>query len=364
LDALSLSGEFEAGLAANVQRIWPKIRLAIFVFRKVLKILQHMMPAPIALEVLLDKINLLYQQAAHSPGGLKGLELDLLKKYTRDWYDALLELDRGSSSEASKASPAAPPALAAPSPVPAVSPLPKVPEPLIDGQDSFLYPSRAVVSDGLRKEDAPEIRAGWAYAPHPPRAEPDTPASPAAAVVEPAPVQSPPRAVGVPVSPPDPPTPAPPVTAPITLAPDPPTPAPPVTAPITLAPAPPTPAPPVTASPIPVAAPATNPNPTPDEPALNDRFARSERELGQTLAVRPAEDLRKLIDVNERFLFTRELFAGNSETYGQAIRQLNELSSLEDALRYLDRELTPAHAWNPESKVVLHLRDILEQRYR
>jgi len=106
------------------------------------------------------------------------------------------------------------------------------------------------------------------------------------------------------------------------------------------------------------------PNAATDEPALNDRFARPERELGQTLAARPAEDLRKLIDVNERFLFTRELFAGNSETYGQAIRRLNELPSLEEALAYVDRELGPANGWNPESKVVLHLRDILERRYR
>ncbi|MBI1193184.1 MAG: hypothetical protein GC205_08415 [Bacteroidetes bacterium] len=110
-------------------------------------------------------------------------------------------------------------------------------------------------------------------------------------------------------------------------------------------------------------APAPIPTAT-DEPALNDRFARPERELGQTLIARPAEDLRKLIDVNERFLFTRELFGGNSETYGQAIRRLNELPNLTEALNYLDSELTPAHAWNPESKIVLHLRDILEQRYR
>jgi hypothetical protein len=107
------------------------------------------------------------------------------------------------------------------------------------------------------------------------------------------------------------------------------------------------------------------PAPAADEvPALNDRFSTPERVLGEVLSGRPAEDLRRLIDVNERFLFTRELFDGNSDQYGQAISSLNEQPTQSEALRFFDTELTPRHQWDPESKVVRHLRDILEQRYR
>ncbi len=109
----------------------------------------------------------------------------------------------------------------------------------------------------------------------------------------------------------------------------------------------------------------SNPAATPpSEPALNDRFARSEKELGQTIQARPAEDLRRLIDVNERFLFIKELFDGNSDLYNQAIRKLGEIEELDQSLNYLDQDLGPKLGWSGESKVVAHLRDIVEQRFK
>lgn len=213
-------------------------------------------------------------------GMASSLELDLLRAYTREWYEALLSWQaQGSGTDAVTRSVG------------------------VSGEGSLMA-AQPVVATPVVVPSAPAPAV--APAPPAPAAAPAAPAAPAVAAAPPAPA------------------------APAAPA---------------VAPAPPAPA-------------------ADEVPALNDRFSTPERVLGEVLSGRPAEDLRRLIDVNERFLFTRELFDGNSDQYGQAISSLNEQPTQSEALRFFDTELTPRHQWDPESKVVRHLRDILEQRYR
>lgn len=218
----------------------------------------------IALEVLLDKMNHLFHDLAVGPNGVNPLEVDLLKRYTRDWYEALLDWERNT----------------------VLSPRP------------------------VSSQSVAQMISSAALAPATPPTPP-TPTAPAA-FIPPVPPILPDQeqASGIPQA-----VIQPPATAPATVL-------------------------------------------------ETDRGSRTDMEIGQIQTARPAGDLRRLIDVNERFLFTKELFGGNTESYGEAINRFNELGTLTEALTFIDQKLVKRYNWNRESKVVLHLRDILEQRYR
>ncbi len=269
---------------------------------------------PVDLDIWLDKISLLHQNLARDPNPL---DADLLKRYVRSYYEALLAWERGEDR-------------AGGGPV------------------------------GMREAMA-ELRQVPPLAPFGPSAEGRAPAAPPAA----GPTFAPPAPAAPPspdVVPPVPAAPAPSAPAPAPAqaqAPAPaPTPIPPVQAPTPAPPVPPTPAaeePPSPAADEPAAA---------EEPSLNDRFARPDapRPL-HAAAANPAEDLRRIIDINERALFTRELFGGNSEAYGSAVRALNDFAGLAQAEAYIDRELAPRFSWPAMSRVVDHFRDLVRQRY-
>jgi outer membrane biosynthesis protein TonB len=294
---------------------------------------------PVDLDIWLDKISLLHQNLARDPNPL---DADLLKRYVRSYYEALLAWERG-EERASGGPVGVREAMAELRQVPPLAPF----GPSAEGRAPAAPPA-----------------AGPTFAPPAPAAPPSPdvvpPAPPSPDVVPPvpaAPAPSAPAPAPTPIPPVQAPTPAPipPVQAP-TPAPPVPTPAPPVPTPAP--PAPPTPAaeePPSPAADEPAAA---------EEPSLNDRFARPDapRPL-HAAAANPAEDLRRIIDINERALFTRELFGGNSEAYGSAVRALNDFAGLAQAEAYIDRELAPRFSWPAMSRVVDHFRDLVRQRY-
>ena len=58
---------------------------------------------------------------------------------------------------------------------------------------------------------------------------------------------------------------------------------------------------------------------------------RDDDEVPDYLKVKPLTNLSQAIGVNDRFLFIRELFNGNPDSYSQAISMIDEAISLTDA---------------------------------
>lgn len=72
-----------------------------------------------------------------------------------------------------------------------------------------------------------------------------------------------------------------------------------------------------------------------------------------------AEDIRKLLSLNDRFRFQRELFNGNADAFNQMLDVLNTMSSYSDVIRFL---LTDMH-WNEEDEVVKEFCTLIERRF-
>jgi hypothetical protein len=77
------------------------------------------------------------------------------------------------------------------------------------------------------------------------------------------------------------------------------------------------------------------------------------------LTAAPVSDLRKALGINDRFLFQRELFGGNSDLLNQTLDQLNQMQSFEDARSFL----TTNFNWTSDNEAVTDFWELVERRF-
>ena len=70
-------------------------------------------------------------------------------------------------------------------------------------------------------------------------------------------------------------------------------------------------------------------------------------------------DLRRAVDVNDKYRLIRDLFAGNGALYEITIRRLNEFETMEDCLLYIAEHFH----WNPDSDGARLLMEALERKF-
>ena len=71
------------------------------------------------------------------------------------------------------------------------------------------------------------------------------------------------------------------------------------------------------------------------------------------------EDIRQAISLGDRFLFQRELFAGNGELMQKTLDEINSLGSLSEAMDYVLNNFE----WDKESTAVQLFENVLKRRF-
>ena len=71
------------------------------------------------------------------------------------------------------------------------------------------------------------------------------------------------------------------------------------------------------------------------------------------------EDIRQAISLGDRFLFQRELFAGNGELMQKTLDEINALGSLSEAVTYIQDNFE----WDKESTAVQLFENVLKRRF-
>ena len=71
------------------------------------------------------------------------------------------------------------------------------------------------------------------------------------------------------------------------------------------------------------------------------------------------EDIRQAISLGDRFLFQRELFAGNGELMQKTLDEINNLGSLNEAMDYVLDNFD----WDKESTAVQLFENVLKRRF-
>ena len=122
-------------------------------------------------------------------------------------------------------------------------------------------------------------------------------------------------------------------------------------------------------APVPIVAPEPAPQPVPEvkvEPVVEVKIEKpapqpATRPMPQQTSLFGAgvEDIRQAISLGDRFLFQRELFAGNGELMQKTLDEINSLGSLSEAMDYvLDN-----FEWDKESTAVQLFENVLKRRF-
>ena len=109
---------------------------------------------------------------------------------------------------------------------------------------------------------------------------------------------------------------------------------------------------------------------------LNDSFEKERKSLNEKLTA-PAEkqnlsalharkksrNLRSLINLNQRFMFTNELFNGDTQAFNQALEQLDSFDSYQAARAYCMQQYASRYKWDVSNEVTQEFMDLLQNRY-
>ena len=87
--------------------------------------------------------------------------------------------------------------------------------------------------------------------------------------------------------------------------------------------------------------------------------AKGAQPLQTSLFGTAVEDIRQAISLGDRFLFQRELFAGNGELMQKTLDEINSLGSLNEAMDYVLDNFD----WDKESTAVQLFENVLKRRF-
>lgn len=96
---------------------------------------------------------------------------------------------------------------------------------------------------------------------------------------------------------------------------------------------------------------------------MHDRLAETiqtdKKDLSTVIKSRPISNIESAIGLNEKFLFIKELFAGNAQHYKETIDTLNNAAGLQDAMAYIRRNF----AWDENDPLVMQLLELVQRRH-
>lgn len=118
------------------------------------------------------------------------------------------------------------------------------------------------------------------------------------------------------------------------------------------------------AEPEPAAPKATEtPDEKPKQASLNDRFNKPDQtELGYRLR-QPLRNLREMIDLSEKYVYTKELFGGDADYFERTLRYLNQCNSYAEATDYIATQVKPKFKWEGKEQVEERFTDLVKQKF-
>ena len=101
-----------------------------------------------------------------------------------------------------------------------------------------------------------------------------------------------------------------------------------------------------------------------DEVSLNDRLkVNNAPELASKLQEEPIRDLRKAININDRYQFISELFRGDEVMYERSIKTINSFNVYQEANYWIQREMIYKLGWDDNNPVVKHFNQLVKRRF-
>jgi hypothetical protein len=97
--------------------------------------------------------------------------------------------------------------------------------------------------------------------------------------------------------------------------------------------------------------------------SISEKLQTADVSIAARLSKSGIKDLTKAVSINQKMLFTKELFKGDSFAFNEAIGKLNAFETKEDAMAYFNTELAPKYSYKTESESYLQFVELIERRY-
>ena len=89
------------------------------------------------------------------------------------------------------------------------------------------------------------------------------------------------------------------------------------------------------------------------------RFLSDDFDEKDDVMMTPIENLSKGIGLNDKFLFSKELFDGNSQKFNSTINAINAMNSFEEAEEYINTNFS----WSSSNNIAKHFMTLVRRRF-
>jgi hypothetical protein len=100
-----------------------------------------------------------------------------------------------------------------------------------------------------------------------------------------------------------------------------------------------------------------------EEENVNTKWQAKEVEVATVLERSPIKDLKKAININDRYLFINELFRGDEAMYERSLKTIQGFSILPEAIFWIQRELKVKLGWQEGSPAVKLFDQLVGRRF-
>lgn len=97
--------------------------------------------------------------------------------------------------------------------------------------------------------------------------------------------------------------------------------------------------------------------------SLNEKLRQAKMELSDALQDVPIKDLKKAININDRFLYISELFRGDEVMYERSIKTINSFAIYPEAEYWIKRELKLKLGWDDRTPIVKQFDQLVKRRF-
>lgn len=102
-----------------------------------------------------------------------------------------------------------------------------------------------------------------------------------------------------------------------------------------------------------------------DEIPLREKIAfhQDDMSIAGVMQHRKISTMKEAIGINEKFLFIRELFNDETDSYQRCVDKIDAATSLAEATSILDAEYASKFSWNKEGNAYFHFTSLVERRF-
>lgn len=97
---------------------------------------------------------------------------------------------------------------------------------------------------------------------------------------------------------------------------------------------------------------------------INDQFEKTEKTVVEDLEEKKTSSMMELISVNHQFMFVKELFKDDQVSFQNALYELEDYDTFDDAVEFLVQGYAKEFTWDMQSNEVKELLKVLFRKFR